>query len=732
LPALAQELRRLQRPKWIRWATAGAVTIATAGVIAGVALAGADDAACTGGEAQMAAVWDPSRAASLAEHVGGYEADFAADALGRIVPGLDAYRAEWILAHHETCDAAQRRREISHEQMDLRMACLDERRRRLGALVDVVERGDAEALALAQQAIVDLPPVAECSDAQYVGRQGYRDAPIDARLVLADAQRAAGAIEDARRNAFAALAEAEAKGDAITMAHAGLALGRAQEALLESPEAHATLVAAYEHARREGLVEVAVEVAIELVRVTSVDLSRADEGAWWLRIAELDGAQFNDVRLVARRELAAAAMLDAAGRSREALSRAATAEELLRDAGADAAALAAARLQVGQFHLLTGDVERAAEMLAEATASLADALGAAHPGNAKAQRLLSDAATLRGDVEGASRHAERALALTEAAFGPDHIALAPVLEAVAVVRQEAGEREGALAALDRALSLHTPRALHDGARARLHTRRAEVFADFDLPSSLAARELAYALSRAAYGDQHRITVQHLAALGASLGAAGRTAEAIEKIAIALVMGESVLGAEHPELAKFHRSLAVEYEREGKHERALEHHVAKLELLRRLHGPDAYPLAVAHNDVCVGLLRLERAVEAIPHCRRALAITEAATGETPRLAAEVHNTLGGALTSAWQLDEAEAEFVASRRAWRAANGPDSFEESTPILNLGEVAHRRGNQPAACERYRQGLAIRDAELGEGHASTVKLRSLVAECDDHRARR
>jgi tetratricopeptide (TPR) repeat protein len=727
MTALAHELRRLQQPRWIRWATAGAILVATAGVIAGVALASAGDAVCTGSDAEMATVWDPSRAAALATRVDAYDADFAADALQRLVPELDAYRAEWIEAHHETCDAAQRRREISTEQMDLRMACLDDRRRRLGALVDVVERGDAEALALAQQAVLELPVVAACSDAQYVGRQGYPDMRTDARLVLADAQRAAGAIEDARRNAFAALAEAEASGDGVAMAHAGLALGRAQQALFESIEAHATLVAAYEHARREHLGDVAVEAAIELVGVAGVDLSRSDEGQWWSRIAELDSAELGDPRLVARREQATAAMLDAAGHSRNALSRATTAHELLRDAAADPAALASARLQIGQLHLLTGDITRGGELIANAAASLAEALGPEHPGNAKAQRMLADAARLRGDVEGANRHAERALALTEAALGRDHIALMPMLEVVAAARQQAGQREDALAILDRALSLQRPRPLHDGARARLHARRADVLADHDLPSALAARELAYALARAAFGDQHRITVQHLAALGETLGAAGRTAEAIEKVGVALVIGESVLGAEHPDIVGIHASLALEYEREGRYERALEHHVARLELLERLHGPDAYPLAAAQNNVCIGLMRLERAVEAIPHCRRALAITELSRGESPRLAAELHNTLAGVLVHTGQLDEAERELAASRGAWQVANGPNSFEESTPILNLGEVAFRRGDDETACARYREGLAIREAKLGKGHASTEKLRGLVAACDE-----
>ncbi|HWB80035.1 MAG TPA: hypothetical protein VG755_33955, partial [Nannocystaceae bacterium] len=511
-------------------------------------------------EAQLAGVWDASRAAEL---TGGeaYAESFAADAMQRLVADLDGYRGEWIAAHHETCDAAQRRREISPEQMDLRMACLAERRTRLDALVDVLVRRDPEALAQAQEATAELPPIAACSDARYVGRQGYGDAPMDPKVAIADAQRTTGALEEARTNAIAALADAESGGDAIAMAHAGLALGRAQQSLFESHEAHATLVAAYEHARRQQLGDLAVAIAIELVGVSGADLSRTDEGLWWLRIAELDGAELGDAQLVARREQAAAEVLEAAGRGREALARATAAQELLRDASADAATLASATLQVGRLHLSTGELDRGTALLTDAARALADAVGPEHPGNAKAERLLADAAQLRGDVDAANRHAKRAVAVMENALGADHIALTPMLETFAEARHHAGASDEGIAIVERALVLARPRPQHDGVRARLHALIGDIVDEFDRTRAVAEREQAFELARAAFGDQHRVTVQDLAAYGDALGAAGRTAEGIEKIGVALVIGESVLGVEHPEIASIHASLALAYERE---------------------------------------------------------------------------------------------------------------------------------------------------------------------------
>ncbi|MBX7077833.1 MAG: serine/threonine-protein kinase [Nannocystaceae bacterium] len=731
--ALVEELRALQRPAWQRWALAGGTAVATAGIAVGLAVAAGRDAMCTGSEAQLAGVWDATRAQALSQAADGGAASFVGEALARVVPRLDVYRDDWVAAHHDTCEAAQRRGDITQAQMDLRMACLDDRRHHLGALVDVIAGGDAEAIALAEQAVAELPSIASCSDAAYVARQGYRASeqaaarPVDERVVRAEVERSAGAAERARALAAAARDDALGQGDGVAIARASLALGRAEAALFATREAYATLVEAYERARREHLLEVAIEAATELVRVTGVDLSRADEGSWWLRIAELDGSDEADPRLHVRRELAAAAMLDASGHSHDALARAQSAYALLRDElHADGRELASAQLSVGQFQLLTGEIDRGAQTIAAGAEALRAAVGDAHPDNARAQRLLAHAARLRGDVEGANRHAERALALAEAALGSDHVALTPMLESLALGRALAGRDDEAVAALDRALALTRPRPLHDGIRARLIARRSDALAQRDLPQSLAAREQAYALARKAYGEQHRITVRYLAALGESLAANGRTDEAIETISLALVIGKTVLGDEHPEIASIDNSLALVYDRSGQHERALVHHRAQLELLERLHGPDAYPLAGAHNNVCTGLIRLERAAEAIPHCRRAVAIADAVTGESPTLAAELNNTLGGALALTGALDEAEAAFIASREGWRAALGPGSVEESTPVLNLGEIALRRGDRVAGCRLLRDALRLRTARLGADHPSTEAVRLVLAPCD------
>ncbi len=740
MAVLAEALRRQQRSRWDRWAAPTGLGVAIAGVLAGVAVARSDDARCTGAEAQLQGVWDPERAAALADRSLG--PSFAADAWLRLVPELDAYRDAWLVAHQDTCEAAQIRGEVSIEQMDLRMACLADRRRHLGALVDVIEGGGAEVLATAEQATAALPSIGACSDAHYVARQGYRTGPthaqveaeaevraraeLDDRLARSTALSNAGDFRGARAVAEEAVLAATASDDGAGLARAELALGMAQASLYEAMLAHDTFVRAYTDARTHHLDDVAAEAAVELVRLCGVDLSRFDEGAWWLRIAELDGAELDDERHTVRRELAAARLLDASGKSRDAVVRAENARERLRDTvGPDDRTFASASLELGRLQLNTGDLERGAASIAEGAATLERALGPDHPANARGRRALAQAARLRAEMPTAIEHAGRALALAESAVGPDHISLAPYLESLARTLSAAGREPEAIAALDRALALSVPQRPHDVLLAQLHSLRGHVYTFIDPKLALADQERAYGLARAALGEQHRLTVRAMVDKGSLFGQLGRTAEATETLDVALLIGKTVLGAEHPDVVPIHNALALQYERVGDLERSLEHHVAMLELLLRVNGPDAYPLASAHSNVCTMLFRLERAAEGLPHCRRAVEIATAAKGASRTTAAQLHNSLGGTLTAVGTASEARAEFEAARALWREALGPGSVEETTATNNLGELAEREGDCAAALVHFREVVAIRSAKLGDDHPSLEGPRAGIERC-------
>jgi tetratricopeptide (TPR) repeat protein len=192
------------------------------------------------------------------------------------------------------------------------------------------------------------------------------------------------------------------------------------------------------------------------------------------------------------------------------------------------------------------------------------------------------------------------------------------------------------------------------------------------------------------------------------------------------MGKRVRGAAHPDVVTIHNALALQYERVGDLDRALEHHVAMLDVVRRLHGPDAYPVAGAHSNVCTMLFRLERAAEGLPHCRRAVEISKAAEGASRKMAAEFHNSLGGALSAVGDHEEARAEFEAARALWREELGPRSVEETTATNNLGTLAEREGDFATALAYFHEVVAIRTAKLGDDHPSLEGPRASIARCE------
>ena len=100
--------------------------------------------------------------------------------------------------------------------------------------------------------------------------------------------------------------------------------------------------------------------------------------------------------------------------------------------------------------------------------------------------------------------------------------------------------------------------------------------------------------------------------------------------------------------------------------------------------------------------------------------------TPTVIAELHNTHGGVLSLLGRDDEGAAAFLRSRAAWREAMGPDSLDESSPMMNLAELYGRGGRSAESCALYREALAIREAALPDGDARVQSARAGVALCN------
>jgi tetratricopeptide (TPR) repeat protein/predicted Ser/Thr protein kinase len=299
IEALEQDPARARR----RWGAAAAVALLV-GAAAVTLVRGArrSESLCRGGPTRLAGVWEPAEAAG-APHPrrDTLEAAFlraggpaARDAWTRVEAGLDRYAASWLGMYRDACEATHARGEQSPETLDLRMACLDERRTALGALTTVLAGADGVAVASAVDAVNGLPPVATCGDIKLLREP--TDSPRDEatraraedirkRLATAKALQDTGKHDDALGRVRGLVAEARALGYRSLLAETLDAEGDFQNGLFFQP----ATVKVHEEAVWTALTvkrdDVAASAAAQLASEVGYTLGRQEEGWRWARLS---------------------------------------------------------------------------------------------------------------------------------------------------------------------------------------------------------------------------------------------------------------------------------------------------------------------------------------------------------------------------------------------------------------------------------------------------------------
>jgi hypothetical protein len=272
-----QPTRRVARP------LAAALLVATAALGLGLGLAArrADRLAlCSGGAQKLAGVWNAERRAAVGAALGG------GDGAARVVGAIDAYAGRWLRAYGEACEATHVRGEQSEALLDLRMQCLDERRRQADELARILA-GDRELGDKAAQAVAALPAVSDCADVAALERP--RRAPAAAQAEL----------EEPRNLVARARAELDASKCTQARDHAAEAVKRTRALDAPALTARALLVSARAQiclgalsASRGELVEAAVlaahahdetgltYIASQAVQVDAQQADFDDAAAW--------------------------------------------------------------------------------------------------------------------------------------------------------------------------------------------------------------------------------------------------------------------------------------------------------------------------------------------------------------------------------------------------------------------------------------------------------------------
>ena len=144
--------------------TWGAATLALSVLVGALIVEARRAPVCPSAEPELAGVWDGDRRAAMTAAFHATKAPFAEDALRGAASALDRYAGDWVKMHDDSCEATRVRGEQSNDLLDLRMACLADRRTDVRALVEQLVRADAHTAETAVLAVDALPPLAGCAD----------------------------------------------------------------------------------------------------------------------------------------------------------------------------------------------------------------------------------------------------------------------------------------------------------------------------------------------------------------------------------------------------------------------------------------------------------------------------------------------------------------------------------------------------------------------------------------
>jgi eukaryotic-like serine/threonine-protein kinase len=498
--ALAHDPARTRR-------RAGAVAIAVlVAVTAGMGVwraARRGESLCGAGPAHLAGLWETQEGGARRERV--HQAflatglPYVAETWTRTAALLDRYVTEWLNMYRDACEATHRRGEQSAEVLDLRMTCLDERRTRLGALIDVLSNADREAVSRAVDAATALPRLESCADLKLL--RSPVEPPADettakhgealrARAAVVDALNTTGNGERGYALGRQLIGEARALGYRPLLAELLERLWAHSDHSARENEAARDLEEAAWMALGERRDDVAAEAGALLSGVVGFALARHEEGERWAAFA---GAVLQ--RLGPGHDLVRAwvlqnrgVMLTQAHRLDEALTLALQAralkERLLPPGSPD---IAIALNNEAEILAQQGDAARALARNLLARDSFLRAYGPGSPWLAHNSSNRGEYLASLGRFPEAIGAFETALSSWEAQLGPEHRYLGYPLTGIGVARWKQGHFAQALPPLERALRIreaHEPdaatvaetrfalaRALWDEGQERARARR---------------------------------------------------------------------------------------------------------------------------------------------------------------------------------------------------------------------------------------------------------------------
>ncbi len=515
---LAQTLSRASATHRVRRRIGGSL-VAIAGFLAlGMWLGQRELRVCTHAPAAVRGIWDQAAKDRVRRAFVASGRPYAADTFARVDEHLDEWVNKWQEHHARACAATRVWGSQSEDALDLRMACLDQKRGGLRSLVAAfAEKPDGELLDNAVEAVVGLGDLEACADVQALQQQTPPfDDPRARRAVQAIRLR----FEEVRQsNKIGRYGQAAALLDRL----------RPEVRELDYPPLRGELALlaglTHDHLGHYAQAESELERAL----------------LWSMQWKQWDSA-------LEAAQVLALVVGDRLERHAEGLAFARTALGLSRSFGK--AQEASSLDRVGVMLARQGRHAEAEVELRRALATLDAVLGSAHPLVARSRNNLAAVLILQRRYDEAEVEFRRALASREEVYGTEHPAvaatrnnLAAVLHFQSKLAEAESEHRRALAAKLRAFG-----AAHPSVAKTRNNLGTALYQQGRLTEAESEHRRALATKRAVLGPYHPSVAVSRRNLGAVLRHQGRYEESETELRRAIAINNDALGPQHPSSA----------------------------------------------------------------------------------------------------------------------------------------------------------------------------------------
>jgi len=499
----------------------------------------------------LGGIWDGPRREQVEGVLAGDGKGFGRDLWQRVAAVLDGYAEQWKHADVELCRSTEWWRGEDSAMKKRASSCLDERRRELRAVTDVLAGGDQDARLHAPDVLIQLDSVSSCTNPAALALTSLptydRAASIPVgriRDLLAQSRALndADKVEPAEQAARQALDLARAQHDQALSAEALYRLGVAQSNADKNDEAEASIVQALADAEASGHERLLPLIWVQLLSVVGHEQAHPDEVERLIPFVKATVERL-DPQGPAHSELlyVLGIIENLRGRDARAIEHLDAALDIGRGFFAEHDAR---RIEIyGQLSNVERSVHQLDKAIAHARAALAEGealFGKDHPHLVLTLSQLARALIEQGDTEGAQAVGQRALRIVEQESSTEIPDLAHALFDLAMAYLEDGQPAVALPLLRRSYAGYGTDDPRRASIALLGIGRAEA-ALGHLETARTTFEEVVAVNRRLAGPGHPHTIIAGVRLGRVLRTLHREQDSLQLCTQLLEAGERQLG-----------------------------------------------------------------------------------------------------------------------------------------------------------------------------------------------